>query len=101
MAETTLNLNALDSESRESRTHVILTANSASAIPDGEYIYFKAVFTDSKGTVICKRTITDNEGNAVKLTAIDQMVVLDYNFITIEPVYYGSSMPSDLKVYQF
>ena len=99
MAETTLNID--NQAKRDSKSFLILTATSESSIPSGEYIYFKAVLKDLDGNIVCKRTITDSEGNAVKITAIDQMVVLDYNFLDIEPIYYGSSMPSDLKVYEF
>lgn len=99
MAETTLTIN--NQAKRDSKAFLILTATSDSSIPEGEYIYFKAVLKDLNGNVVCKREIKDSEGNTVKITAIDQMVVLDYNFLDIEPIYYGSSMPSDLKVYEF
>ena len=99
MAETTLNID--NQAKRDSKSFLIITATSESSIPADEYIYFKAVLKDLDGNIVCKRTITDSEGNAVKITAIDQMVVLDYNFLDIEPIYYGSSMPEDLKVYEF
>ena len=99
MAETTLTIN--NQAKRDSKAFLIVTATSESSIPSGEYIFFKAVLKDLNGNVVCKRVITDSEGNTVKITAIDQMVVLDYNFLDIEPIYYGSSMPSDLKVYEF
>jgi hypothetical protein len=96
MAETNLTLIQDYEESDTARTYRILTADSASAIPPGEYIYFKAILKNG-----IERTIKDASGEAVKLTAIDDMVVLDYNFITIKPIYYGDNKPSDLKVYQF
>lgn len=86
---------------RDAKAFIVLTAVSASSIPDGEYITFKAVFKDDKGNIVCKRTIKDDEGNEVKLSAIDDMVVLDYNFLDIEATYNGDNMPTDLKVYQF
>lgn len=97
MADTTLNVISL--AKRDAQSHIILTANSASSMPSGDYISFKAVFQDENGNDI-ERTITDADGNAVQLTAIDQMVVLDYNFLTIKATYSGT-MPSDLKVYMF
>lgn len=100
MAETTLKINRKDGNSDCSGTYRIITANSASSIPEGEYIYFKAVFQIDDDTTI-ERTIKDGAGEVVKITAIDDMVVLDYNFITIKPIYHGDAMPSDLKVYQF
>ena len=100
MAETTLKINRQDGNSDCSGTYRIITANSASSIPEGEYIYFKAVFQTPEGTTI-ERTIKDGSGEVVKITAIDDMVVLDYNFITIKPIYVGDAKPSDLKVYQF
>ena len=99
MAETTLKVD--NQAGRNAKSFLILTATSDSSIPEGEYIYFKAILKDLKGNEICKRTITDSEGNAVKIESIDSMVVLDYNFLDIEAIYYGSLMPSDLKVYEF
>ena len=86
---------------RDAKAFIVLTAVSESSIPEGEYITFKAVFKDQDGNEICKRTIKDAEGNEVKLEAIDDMVVLDYNFLDIEATYNGDNMPSDLKVYEF
>lgn len=99
MAETTLTIN--NQAKRDSKSFLILTATSESSIPSGEYIYFKAVLRDLNGNIICKRVINDADGNTVKIESIDDMVILDYNFLDIEPIYYGSSMPSDLKVYEF
>lgn len=100
MAETTLNINQQYGNSDSAGTYRVLTAVSASSIPEGEYIYFKAVFELPDGTTI-KRTIKDGAGETVSLTAIDDMVVLDYNFLNIEAVYNGDTMPSDLKIYEF
>lgn len=86
---------------RDAKAFIVLTAVSESSIPEGEYITFKAVFKDQDGNEICKRTIKDAEGNEVKLEAIDDMVVLDYNFLDIEATYNGDNMPSDLKIYEF
>ena len=86
---------------RDAKAFIVLTAVSESSMPEGEYITFKAVFKDQDGNEICKRTIKDAEGNEVKLEAIDDMVVLDYNFLDIEATYNGDNMPSDLKVYEF
>lgn len=98
MAETILPIHSL--AKRDAQSQIIITANSENEITDGDYIYFKAVFQDENGNTI-KRTIKDADGNAVKITAIDSMVVLDYNFLTIEPIYYGTTVPADIKVYMF
>lgn len=86
---------------RDAKSFIVLTAVSDSSIPEGESITFNAIFKDLNGNTICKRAITDADGNAVTITSIDQMVVLDYNFLDIEAVYDGDNMPSDLKVYEF
>lgn len=99
MAETTVKVTRVTGVSDDARTYRILTANSESSIPEGDTITFKAVFQDNEGNTI-KRTIKDAEGNAVTLTAIDDMIVLDYNFIDIEATYSGT-IPSDLKIYLF
>ena len=96
MSEINLSIIQKYSESDDARTYRVLTADSASEIPSGEYIYFKAIFENG-----IERTIKDSSGEVVKLTAIDDMVVLDYNFLKIKPIYVGSSKPSDLKVYEF
>lgn len=100
MSQTNLSLIVKDGNSRCSGSHIILTANSASSIPEDEYIFFKAVFKDEDGNDI-ERTIKDSNGDVVKIEEIDSLVVLEYNFITIKPIYYGDNKPSDLKVYQF
>lgn len=99
MAETTVKVTRVTGQSDDARTYRILTANSASSMSEGDTITFKAVFQDNEGNII-KRTIKDAEGNAVTLTAIDDMVVLDYNFLDIEATYSGT-MPDDLKIYLF
>ena len=96
MAEKTLKIEREYGNSDSARTYRVLTAESASSIPEGEYIYFKAIFKNG-----IERTIKDGNGEVVKLTAIDDMVVLEYNFINIKPIYNGDNMPSDLKVYEF
>ena len=99
MAETTVRIKRITGISDDARTYRILTANSSSSMPEGDTITFKAIFQDDEGNTI-KRTIKDAEGNAVALTAIDDMVVLDYNFINIEAIYNGT-IPSDLKIFMF
>lgn len=99
MAETTVNIIRVTGQSDDARTYRVITANSSNELPEGDSITFKAVFRDEAGNTI-KRTIKDSEGNAVSLTAIDDMIVLDYNFIEIEATYSGT-MASDLKIYMF
>lgn len=96
MAETNLSIIQKYSESDDARTYRVLTADSESSIPEGEYIYFKVIFENG-----IERTLKDASGEVVKLTAIDDMVVLDYNFLKIKPIYNGDNKPSDLKVYEF
>lgn len=99
MAETTVNIIRVTGQSDDARTYRVITANSSNELPEGDSITFKAVFRDEAGNTI-KRTIKDAEGNAVSLTTIDDMIVLDYNFIEIEATYSGT-MASDLKIYMF
>lgn len=99
MAETTVNIIRVTGQSDDARTYRVITANSSNELPEGDSITFKAVFRDGEGNTI-KRTIKDAEGNAVSLTAIDDMIVLDYNFIEIEATYSGT-LPDDLKIYMF
>lgn len=99
MAETTVNIIRIVGQSDDARTYRVITANSANELPEGDSITFKAVFRDETGNTI-KRTIKDSEGNVVSLTAIDDMIVLDYNFIEIEATYSGT-LPDDLKIYMF
>lgn len=99
MAETTVKIIRMTGTSDDARTYRVITANSESSMPEGDYITFQAVFQDEEGNAI-KRTIKDGNGEAVKLEAIDDMVVLDYNFLEIEATYNGT-MPSDLKLYMF
>ena len=99
MAETTVNIIRIIGQSDDARTYRILTANSANELPSGDSISFKLVFRDEAGNLI-KRTLKDADGNAVTLNAIDDYVVLDYNFIKIEATYNGT-LPADLKIYMF
>ncbi len=99
MAETTVNIIRVTGQSDDARTYRVITANSSNELPSGDSITFKAVFQDNEGNTI-KRTIKDADGNAVSLTAIDDMIVLDYNFIEIEAIYSGT-LPDDLKIYMF
>lgn len=100
MADTTVKVIRQTGVSDDARTYRVLTAVSENALPEGDYITFKAVFEDEEGNKI-KRTIKDSDGNVAKLEAIDDMVVLEYNFIEIEAVYTGDSVPADLKIYLF
>lgn len=99
MAETTVKIKRITGQSDDARTYRVITATSANALPEGDYITFKAVFQDEEGNKI-KRTIKDGSGEAVKLEAIDDMVILDYNFLEIEATYTGT-IPADLKIFMF
>ena len=99
MADTTVNIIRMTGQSDDARTYRVITANSANELPSGDSISFKLVFRDAEGNTI-KRTLKDADGNAVTLNAIDDMIVLDYNFIEIEATYSGT-LPSDLKIYMF
>ena len=99
MAETTVNIIRVTGQSDDARTYRIITANSANELPSGDSISFKLVFRDEAGNLI-KRTLKDADGNAVTLNAIDDYVVLEYNFVEIEATYSGT-LPSDLKIYMF
>jgi len=99
MAETSVKITRITGVSDDARTYRIITANSASSLPEGDYITFQLVFQDEEGNTI-KRTLKDSDGNAVTLSAIDDYVVLEYNFINIEATYNGT-LPSDLKIYMF
>lgn len=99
MAETLVKVIRKTGISDDARTYRILTANSSNALPEGDSITFKAVFQDNEGNTI-KRTIKDAEGNAITLSAIDDMIILEYNFIEIEATYSGT-LPDDLKIYMF
>lgn len=99
MAETIVKVIRKTGISDDARTYRILTANSSNALPEGDSITFKAVFEDENGNLI-KRTIKDADGNAITLSAIDDMIILEYNFIDIEATYSGT-LPDDLKIYMF
>lgn len=99
MAETTVNIIRVIGQSDDARTYRILTANSANELPSGDSISFKLVFRDEAGNLI-KRTLKDADGNAVSLNAVDDYIVLEYNFVEIEATYSGT-LPDDLKIYMF
>lgn len=99
MAETTVKITRITGVSDDARSYRIITANSASSLPEGDSITFQLVFQDEEGNTI-KRTLKDADGNAVTLNAIDDYAVLEYNFIEIEAIYSGT-LPSDLKIYMF
>ena len=99
MAETTVNIIRVTGQSDDARTYRILTANSANELPSGDSISFKLVFRDEAGNLI-KRTLKDADGNAVSLNAVDDYIVLEYNFVEIEATYSGT-LPDDLKIYMF
>ncbi|MBQ2284061.1 MAG: hypothetical protein II244_00180, partial [Clostridia bacterium] len=83
MADTTVNIIRIIGQSDDARTYRIITANSANELPSGDSISFKLVFRDEAGNLI-KRTLKDADGNAVTLNAVDDYVVLDYNFLEVE-----------------
>ena len=99
MAETTVNIIRIVGQSDDARTYRILTANSANELPSGDSISFKLVFRDEAGNLI-KRTLKDADGNAVTLNAVDDYIVLEYNFLEVEATYSGT-LPADLKIYMF
>ena len=99
MADTTVNIIRIVGQSDDARTYRVITANSANELPSGDSISFKLVFRDEAGNTI-KRTLKDADGNAVTLDAIDDYVVLDYNFLEVEATYSGT-LPDDLKIYMF
>ena len=100
MAETTLNIIDMSGVSDVARTYRILAINSENDIPSGDTVTFNLVFRDSSGNLLFKRALKDADGNAVTLTTIDDIAVIEYNFIDIEAVYSGT-LPADLKVYKF
>lgn len=99
MAETTVNIKRVTGQSDDARTYRVITANSANELPSGDSISFKLVFRDEAGNLI-KRTLKDADGNAVTLNAVDDYIVLEYNFVEIEATYSGT-LPDDLKIYMF
>lgn len=100
MAETTLNIIDMSGVSDDARTYRILAVNSANELPSGDSITFNLVFRDKEGNLLFKRQLKDAEGNAITISSIEDIVVLEYNFIDIEAVYSGT-MASDLKIYKF
>lgn len=99
MASTELGIYIVNSDGVEADKQTVLWANSASAIPTGEYVWFEVGFKNESGTLIYK-TLKDSEGNVVQITEIDSYITLNFNFYKIRPYYEGSAMPTDLKVYQ-
>lgn len=100
MAETTLNIIDMSGVSDDARTYRILAVNSASELPSGDSVTFNLVFRDKKGALLFKRQLKDADGNAVTISSIDDIAVIEYNFIEIEAVYSGT-LPDDLKIYKF
>ena len=100
MAETTLNIIDMSGVSDCARTYRILAIDSASELPSGDSVTFNLVFRDTNGNLLFKRALKDDSGNAVTLSSIEDIAVLEYNFIDIEAVYSGT-LPDDLKVYKF
>ena len=100
MAETTVDIISMTGTSDDARTYRIIAVNSANELPSGDSITFNLVFRDKKGTLLFKRQLKDAEGNAITISWIEDIVVLEYNFIDIEAVYWGT-MASDLKIYKF
>lgn len=101
MAETIVNIEDLSGVSDNARTYRILAVNSENSLPEGDTITFNLIFKDNAGEVLFKRALKDAEGNAITFTSIEDYAVLEYNFIDIEAVYTGDSVPADLKIYKF
>ena len=99
MAETIVKITRVTGQSDDARTYRIITADSSNELPSGDSISFKLVFRDEAGNLI-KRTLKDADGNAVTLNAVDDYIVLEYNFVEIEATYSGT-LPDDLKIYMF
>lgn len=87
--------------SDNARTYRILAVDSANELPSGDSISFNLIFKDNAGNVLFKRALKDENGNVITLSSIQDYVVLEYNFIDIEAVYTGDSVPADLKIYKF
>ena len=100
MAETTLNIIDMSGVSDCARTYRILAINSENELPSGDSVTFNLIFKDNNGNVLFKRALKDDSGNAVTITSIEDIAVLEYNFIDIEAVYSGT-LPADLKIYKF
>ena len=101
MAETIVNIEDLSGVSDNARTYRILAINSENELPSGDTVTFNLVFKDNEGNVLFKRALKDADGNVITLSSIQDYVVLEYNFIDIEAVYTGDSVPADLKIYRF
>lgn len=101
MAETIVNIEDLSGVSDNARTYRILAINSENELPSGDTVTFNLVFKDNEGNVLFKRALKDADGNTITFTSKDDYAVLEYNFIDIEAVYTGDSVPADLKIYRF
>lgn len=102
MAETILEIKDLSGVSDNARTYRILAVNAENEIPEGDSITFNLIFKDNNGNVLFKRQLKDADGNAIiTFTSKNDYAVLEYNFIDIEAVYAGDSVPADLKIYKF
>ena len=87
--------------SDNARTYRILAVDAENEITEGDSITFNLIFKDNNGNVLFKRQLKDADGNAITFTSKNDYAVLEYNFIDIEAVYTGDSVPADLKVYKF
>lgn len=101
MAETIVKIEDLSGVSDSARTYRILAINSENELSSGDTVTFNLIFKDNSGNVLFKRALQDADGNTVTLSSIQDYAVLEYNFIDIEAVYTGDSVPADLKVYKF
>lgn len=100
MAETTVNIIDMSGNSDDARTYRILAIDSASSLPEGDSVTFNLVFRDNAGNLLFKRQLKDADGNAVTISSVDDIAVIEYNFIEIEAIYSGT-LPDDLKIYKF
>lgn len=101
MAETILEIKDLSGVSDNARTYRILAVDAENEITEGDSITFNLIFKDNNGNVLFKRPLKDGEGNVITFTSKSDYAVLEYNFIDIEAVYTGDSVPADLKIYKF
>lgn len=101
MAETIVNIIDKSGVSDDARTYRILAVNSENELPSGDSVTFNLVFKDIDGSTLFKRQLKDADGNAVTISSINDIAVIEYNFIEIEAVYTGDSVPADLKIYKF
>lgn len=100
MAETIVKIDDMSGVSDNARTYRILAINSANELPEGDTVTFNLIFKDNNGNLLFKRQLKDSDGNAVTLNSIEDIAVLEYNFIDMEAVYTGT-IPADLKIYKF